>query len=343
MPARYSICVIPGDGIGSEVTSCAERVLEALAASGGPSFEFRHAAAGHQEYLRSGDALPQATIDAAKAADSVLVGAMDVAQLPPEATQPLRGLRRIFDVSASVRPAKSFPGVDIPAGEIDLVVVREVTQGYYSGIEWNAGPDSACGVRLITRAASMRTARIGFEQATKRRRKVTAIHKIGAQQLTDRVFLDAVATVAEEYPDVEYETRNVDACALEMVRWPEEFDVIVSTNAFGDILSDVAAGLAGGLGLSPSGCIGEEHAYFEPVHGTAPDIAGQGIANPIATILSAAFMLEHLGELESAAQIRSAVAATLAAGDVRTRDLGGTASSEEMTDALIAALAGRDA
>ena len=340
MPSReYSICVIPGDGIGPEVTGCARRVLETLGGSeGGPSFRFESYPAGADSYEASGESLPEATVAAAKAADSVLVGAMDVARLPSGVLQPLRTLRRTLDVGASVRPSRSFPGVEIPAGAIDAVVVREVTEGIYSGIEYNVGADGACSVRLITRQASTRTARIAFRQAMQRRRKVTAVHKIGALQVTDGLFLEAVAAVAEEFPEVEYETRNVDACALELVRWPEEFDVILATNTFGDILSDVGAALAGGLGLASSGCVGERWAYFEPVHGTAPDIAGKGIANPIATILSAALMLRHLEEPDAAERVEAAVAGLLASDGPRTGDLGGSASSSEVTDAIIARL-----
>ena len=337
---EYSICVIPGDGIGPEVTGCAQRVLEALAAADGPSCRFRSYPAGADAYEESGESLPEATIAAAKEADAVLVGAMDVARLPSGVLQPLRALRRTLDVGASIRPSRSFEGVEIPAGRIDAVVVREVTEGIYSGIEYNVGADGACSVRLITRKASTRTARIAFEQAMQRRKKVTAVHKIGALKVTDGLFLEAVAAVAEEFPEVEYETRNVDACALEMVRWPGEFDVILATNTFGDILSDIGAGLAGGLGLASSGCVGERWAYFEPVHGTAPDIAGKGVANPIATILSAALMLRHLDEHDAADRIEGAVAGLLASDGPRSADLGGSASSNEVTDAIIDRLTG---
>ncbi|MPZ88792.1 MAG: NAD-dependent isocitrate dehydrogenase [Nitriliruptorales bacterium] len=340
-PAPYSVCLIPGDGIGPEVVDCGRRVLAALAdGRGGPSFTFTRQAAGFDAYRQGGDSLPAAMLRAAEAADAVLVGAMDVARLPVDATQPLRALRRHFKVHASVRPARTFPGVPAPFGQIDAVVVREVTEGMYSGIEYRAGDHAACGVRMITRQASTRAARITFQQAAVRRRKVTAVHKIGALKLTDSIFLEAVERVAEEFPEVQLETRNVDACALELVRSPADFDVILATNAFGDILSDVAAGLAGGLGLAPSGCVGERRAYFEPVHGTAPDIAGQGVANPLATVLSAALMLRHLGERTAAEAIDASVADVLAAGGPRTRDLGGSAGSAEITDAVINALSG---
>ncbi len=191
---------------------------------------------------------------------------------------------------------------------------------------------------------------MAFEQATARQRapgashargRVTAVHKLGVFKLTDGLFLDTAAEVARDYPEIEFETRNIDACAMELVREPAHFDVILATNAFGDILSDIAAGLAAGLGLAASGCIGERWAYFEPVHGSAPDIAGKGVANPCATVLSAAMMLRHLGEDDSAEAIEGAVADALAAGAVRTGDLGGNATSEQMTDAIVAALKGR--
>jgi isocitrate dehydrogenase (NAD+) len=335
----YAICLIPGDGIGPEVVGCARRVLEALVTHpSGLSFMFEEHPAGHDSYRASDEALPAKTIAAAKAADGVLAGAMDVAAIPRQVPNPLSGLRRQLDVFANLRPARTFRGVPARSGEMNMMVVRENTEGIYSGIEYSAGPDAACGVRLITRKASTRVARAAFEQAMKRRRKVTAVHKLGALKLTDSLFLESVQSVADEFPEVEYETRNVDACALEMVQNPAHFDVILATNTFGDILSDIAAGLAGGLGLAPSGCFGEQFAYFEPVHGSAPDIAGRGIANPIATILSAAFMLRHLNEPKAATQIEQAVERVLEAGSPRTPDLGGSATSAEFTEALIEAL-----
>jgi isocitrate dehydrogenase (NAD+) len=264
----FRICLIPGDGIGPEVVGCAARALGALAErSANLRFEFEEHPAGNASYHASGEPLPAATVAAAKAADGVLAGAMDVAAIPTDVPSPLSSLRRQLDVFANLRPARTFRGVPTPMGELDLMVVRENTEGIYSGIEYSAGPDAACGVRLITRRASTRVARAAFDQALQRRRKVTAVHKLGALKLTDSLFLESVRSVADQFPEVEYETRNVDACALEMIRGPQRFDVILATNTFGDILSDVAAGLAGGLGLAPSGCFGERYAYFEPVHG----------------------------------------------------------------------------
>lgn len=336
MPKTYTICVLAGDGIGPEVTGSACEVLASLAEDGGPSFVFKHGVAGCDAFEKNGDAFPAATLELAKSADAVLVGAFDVARLPEEAVQPLHALRHEFDVHASVRPSRSFPGIPTRA-DIDVVVVREVTEGIYSGIEYRAGPDAACAVRVITRGASARTAEIAFQQASQRRRKVTAVHKLGALKLTDGLFLEACRDVARRYPDVTFETRNIDACALEMIRHPEDFDVILATNTFGDILSDVGAGLAGGLGLAPSSCIGARWAYFEPVHGTAPDIAGLGIANPLATILSTAMMLRYLGEPKSADAVEKAVEIVLEKGP-RTGDLGGKAKTVDITKAVIGAL-----
>ncbi len=338
MPRKnYTISLLPGDGIGPEVVASACEVLESLEKiDGAPSFSFVKQRVGADVFEETGESITDEIISACKNADAVFVGAMDVARLPLEARQPLQELRRRLEVGASIRPARTFPGVEARCSHIDTVVVREVTEGMYSGIEYSAGPDAACSVRLITRKASARTARIAFTEASKRRGKVTAVHKLGALKLTDSLFLEACREVGEAFPQIEFETRNIDACALEMIRHPEEFDVILATNTFGDILSDVAAGLACGLGLAPSGCIGERWAYFEPVHGTAPDIAGKGIANPLAAILSAAMMMRHLDEEQSANAIETAVAEILANGGPRTADLGGKATTVDVTKAIIA-------
>ncbi len=354
MAASYAICVLPGDGIGPEVTECARRVLDALAAAkvpgGGPSFTYDTRAAGHGTFLSDGHAMPEGTLDAAKAADAVLLGAMDVAAIPPGGGDPLGDMRIGLEVAASVRPSRAITGIASPSNDIDCMVVREVTEGLYSRIEYMVGDDAACAVRVVTRGASLKAARMAFAQAEARRQarqgtpnagkpaRVTAVHKIGVLKLTDGLFLDCAEEVAKDYPEIELETANIDACAMELVREPAHFDVILATNAFGDILSDIAAGLSAGLGLAASGCIGDRWAYFEPVHGTAPDIAGKGIANPCATILSAAMLLRYLGEDTSADAVETAVADVLAAGEVRTGDLGGRATSTEMTDAIIAAL-----
>ncbi|MFV2105525.1 isocitrate/isopropylmalate dehydrogenase family protein [Micromonospora sp. LOL_015] len=335
----YEICVIGGDGIGPEVTDCAEQVLRAAASvAGGPSLRFRHAPAGLDCYQRTGDPLPAETLAAARSADGVLLGALDVAGVPAGVPNPLRNLRRGLELVASLRPSRSFPGVPGAKPDVDLLIVREITEGLYSGRERPLdGGLGAVAERVVTRRASLRTAEVAFEQARSRRCSVTAAHKISALRLTDSVFLDAVAEVADRYPDVTYQTRNVDACALDLVCHPEQFDVIVTTNAFGDILSDVAAGTTGGIGLAASGCVGNTRSYFEPAHGTAPRRAGQARANPIATVLSAAMLVRQLGAAGVAERIELAVAAVLADGP-RTSDLGGSAGSVEMTNAIVAAL-----
>jgi isocitrate dehydrogenase (NAD+) len=351
MTKTHSICVLPGDGIGQEVTGCARRVLDALAALGGPSFDYDEREAGHGLFLKEGHAMPDSVMAAAKAADAVLLGAMDVAQIPPGGGDPLGDMRIGLEVAASIRPSRAIPGVDSPSDKIDCLVVREVTEGLYSREEYWVGEDAACAVRVITRKASMKTARMAFAQAEARKRareaagagtdkaaRVTAVHKIGVLKISDGLFLECAREVAADHPDIEFETMNIDACAMEMIRDPAHFDVILATNMFGDVLSDVGAGLACGLGLASSACIGDRWAYFEPVHGTAPDIAGKGIANPCATILSAVQMLHYLGEEEWAERVERAVLAVLGAGKVRTGDLGGSATSAEMTDAIIAAL-----
>lgn len=332
----YRIALLPGDGIGPEVVGAARRVLESL---GTPfprlGFEFVVAPIGLRALQAEGTPLSEGTLEIARDADAVLHGASDAAAIPADVPSPLGGLRRGLDAYANVRPARTYRGVSSRYADVDLIVVRENTEGLYSGIEYAPTPDVACAVRVITRQGSARVARKAFELARDRRRLVTAVHKLGGLPVTDGLWLDAVREVAAGFPDVRLETRNVDAAALEMVRHPEAFDVIVAENQYGDILSDIGAGLVGSLGLAPSGSYGDRWAYFEPVHGTAPDIAGRGVANPIATILAARMLLEHLGEREAADRVERAVAGVLADGTVRTPDLGGDGTTATMTDAII--------
>lgn len=336
----HSIVLLGGDGIGPEVVDCARRVLEHVAQSEpGLHLSFDTHAVGYGELQRSGSSLPAAAAEAARGADAVLFGAVDVARFPAGTTDALTSLRSLLDVSVSIRPSKSRPGVPGPGAPIDVLVVREITEGFYSGIEYPVGPDAACAVRVVTRDASRRAATVAFEEARKRDGRLAVLHKVGAFKLTDRLFFEAVDEVAADFPDVQHRFMNVDACAFDVVTRPESLDVILATNAFGDIVSDVAAGMAGGLGLAASACVGEKHAYFEPVHGTAPDLAGRGVANPLGAILSAAMMLRHLGEDAAADRVHRAVGQVLQDGVVRTGDLGGDATSEQMTDAVITELA----
>lgn len=333
---RYRIALLPGDGIGPEVVGAARQVLEGLASARlGLGFAFVEAPIGVTALKAEGIALSERTLELARSADAVLHGASDVAAIPAGVPSPLGGLRRGLDAYANVRPARAYPGVAAVQPDIDLVVVRENTEGLYSGIEYRATADVACAVRVISRQGSTRVARTAFELARTRRKLVTAVHKLGGLPISDGLWLESIRAVAAEFPDVRLETRNVDAAALEMIRHPAAFDVIVAENQYGDVLSDVGAAVAGGLGLAPSGSFGDRWAYFEPVHGTAPDIAGQGIANPIATILAARMLLEHLGEREAAARVERAVRGTLENSATRTPDLGGTATTAEVTRAVI--------
>ena len=329
-----TICLIPGDGVGQEVIPAAARVLAVIR----PDLSFVQADAGWDCFERCGTALPEATVAAVAAADATMFGAT---QSPSTVVagyrSPILALRKQFDLYANLRPtATLLPG----QSAVDLLIVRENTEGLYSGRERRDG-DTAIAERVITRAASERIARVAFEQARSRSDPprsrsplVTIVHKANVLKLTDGLFRECCLAVAAEYPDVEVNEMLVDAAAMWLVKDPSRFDVIVTTNLFGDILSDLAAGLVGGLGVAPSANVGAgQVAVFEPVHGSAPDIAGRGVANPIGAILSAALLLEHLGDGESAGRVARAVAETVAAGIV-TADLGGTANTREVTDAI---------
>jgi homoisocitrate dehydrogenase len=333
-----TICLIPGDGVGQEVIPAAESVLAALR----PDFSFMQADAGWDCFERCGTALPDATVAAVAAADATMFGAT---QSPSTVVagyrSPILALRKRFDLYANLRPtATMLPGQHA----VDLLIVRENTEGLYSGRERREG-DTAIAERVITRTASERIARVAFEQARKRSTlpahrspRVTIVHKANVLKLTDGLFRECCLAVATEYPDVAVNEMLVDAAAMWLVKDPGRFDVIVTTNLFGDILSDEAAGLVGGLGVAPSANVGAgQVAVFEPVHGSAPDIAGRGLANPVGAILSAALLLEHLGDGKSAGRVARAVFETVTAGIV-TADLGGTANTRQVTDAICSRL-----
>ena len=329
-----TICLIPGDGVGQEVIPAAARVLAVIR----PDLSFVQADAGWDCFERCGTALPEATVAAVAAADATMFGAT---QSPSTVVtgyrSPILALRKQFDLYANLRPtATLLPG----QSAVDLLIVRENTEGLYSGREHRDG-DTAIAERVITRAASERIARVAFEQARSRSTLhalrsplVTIVHKANVLKLTDGLFRECCLAVAAEFPDVVVDEMLVDAAAMWLVKDPSRFDVIVTTNLFGDILSDEAAGLVGGLGVAPSANVGAgQVAVFEPVHGSAPDIAGRGLANPIGAILSAALLLEHLGDGESAGRVARAVAETVAAG-IFTADLAGTANTRQVTDAI---------
>jgi 3-isopropylmalate dehydrogenase len=351
----FEIAVLPGDGIGIEVMSEALRVLSAaLPASAGETssvrLDFKQWPAGAEEYKRHGEPLPAGTLEACRRADAILLGAMglpDVRWPDGREIAPQIDLRETLDLYCGLRPLYLYHAADTPlkrcdAGEIDLLIVRESTEGLFSGRGSHHLPelDSAHDVLRVTRRSSERLFRAAFRLARQRRRHVTLVDK--ANVLPSMVFFRSVFDeVAKEFPDVETERLYVDAAALFLVQRPQSFDVIVTENMFGDILSDLAAALVGGMGMAPSADIGDDAAVFQPAHGTAPYIAGRGIANPVAMILSVAMMLqwlEHPATCAAAARIRNAVRAVMTDESARTPDLRGGLKTAEMTDLIIGQL-----
>jgi 3-isopropylmalate dehydrogenase len=319
-----TVLVVPGDGIGQEVVPAAVEVLEAVA-----DFEFIEGEAGDRVREERGEALPESTYRRASEADATLFGA--AGETAADVILPLREAVGSF---ANVRPARAYPGVDALRPETELVFVRENTEGVYAGIESEIDDGVTTLTRVVTDAASRQIAEYGFEYAAENGYDdVTVAHKANVMRTTDGRFLDSARAVADEGGH-EYETALMDALAMHLVLRPEEYGVIICPNLAGDMLSDLAAGLVGGLGLLPSANVGENNALFEPVHGSAPDIAGRGVANPAATILSGAMLLEHLGYGERAASVRVAVGGVLAGGP-QTPDLGGDASTEDVTAAVL--------
>jgi isocitrate dehydrogenase (NAD+) len=333
------VVLIPGDGIGPEVSAAAQEVV----AAAGVAIEWVTAHAGVDAAERFGDPLPEATLEAVRRYRVALKG--------PCTTPIGEGFRSInvrlrqgLDLFASVRPVRTLPGVTVPFDHVDLVVVRENTEGLYSGLEHVVVPGVIESLRIVTRAAAERIVRFAFELARREgRRRVTFCHKVDVLRLSDGLFLDAARAVAEAYPFIDFEERRIDNLCMELALDPSRFDVLVMENLFGDVISDLCAGLVGGLGLVPGANIGERYAVFEAVHGSAPDIAGKGVANPIAIIRSAALLLDHIGHREAARRVEAAVERTLAARRGLTRDLGGQGTTRSLTDAIIANLDGKAA
>jgi homoisocitrate dehydrogenase len=328
----HTICLIPGDGIGQEVVPEAVRVLEAT----GLKLEFIQAEAGWDTFQKTGNSVPEETLEKVKSSHATLAGAFTSPSKKVEGFYgAIRYMRRKLDLFANLRPAKTRP-VAGSFQNVDMLMVRENTEGLYVEKERRYG-DVAIADAVISGFASSRIANVALVQARKRRKSLAIIHKANVLPVTSGLFLETSLAAAKQYPDVQSYDIIVDAAAMKLVRTPEQFDVLVTTNLFGDILSDLMAGLVGGLGIAPSGNIGEKYAIFEPVHGSAPDIAGKGIANPTATILTSVMMLEHLGEYETAQRIDNAVNTVLSEGP-HTPDLGGKATTSELADAVIKAL-----
>jgi isocitrate dehydrogenase (NAD+) len=331
---RHHVTLIPGDGIGPEVT---EAVVEILAATG-VAIDWDRQDAGKTAFERTGHTLPPALLDSIRRTGVALKGPVGT-PIGEGFTSVNVGLRKTLDLYANLRPVKNFDGIDSRFSNVDLVIVRENTEDLYAGLEHQVVEGVVESLKIITSKASTRIARFAFDYArTHKRRAVTAIHKANIMKLSDGLFLECSRTVAREYPAIAYDERIVDAACMHLVMHPERFDVLLLPNLYGDIVSDLAAGLVGGLGLVPGANLGANAAVFEAVHGTAPDIAGQNVANPIALLLSAVMMLRHLGETSAATRVTNAVTGVLRQGRTRTRDLGGTASTSEFAQAVVNAL-----
>jgi isocitrate dehydrogenase (NAD+) len=329
------LVLIPGDGIGPEVTGAVQQVV----AAAGADIDWIIAPAGLDAAARLGDPLPESTLD--------LIRKHRVALKGPCTTPVGKGFRSInvklrqgLDLYASVRPVKTLPGVKTPFESVDLVVVRENTEGLYAGLEHLVVPGVVESIRVITRPAAERIVRYAFEHARNHgRRKVTFCHKADVMRMSDGLFLKCATEVADEFPFIEFDQKPIDNVCLELVLDPTKFDVLVMENLFGDVISDLCAGLVGGLGVVPGANLGSRYAVFEAVHGSAPDIAGKGLANPIACLRSAAMMLDHVGYRTAAEKIERSVMVTLEKRVGLTRDLGGDGTTETITRELVKNLA----
>ena len=323
---KYQIAVVPGDGIGREVMDATLMVLDSL----GIDFEYVYGEAGDECLERTGNALPQETLDIIRNADACLFGAAG-----ETAADVIVRIRQEMKMFANLRPVKSYPNTNSLCENIDFMIVRENTEGMYIADEEKYTDEGAVARRIITRKAEERIIDYAFRYATENgKSKVTAVHKANVLKKSDGLFREIFYEVAERYPDIATEDFYVDATAMYLITQPQNFEVIVTTNLFGDILSDEGAGLVGGLGLIPSANIGEDAALFEPVHGSAPDIAGQGKANPIAMMLSAVMMLRYISENEAADRFEAAILKVLNDANVLTGDLGGSASTTELAEAV---------
>lgn len=331
MKRKYKIGIIPGDGIGKDVIKAATIVLETVNDVAEEfTLEFSRMCAGDEAIAKYGNSYPQETIEGIKQTNAVLFGAAG----GPEASNVINGFRRGFDLYANVRPIKALPGTKALQPDTDLIVVRENTEGLYRRVGYIDG-DTYVNLRVFTKKGMERILRFCFKFAlTERRKKVTFVHKSGALIYTDKPMKEMFYRIAKEFPGIEAEDMSVDNCAMQIVMKAEKFDVILAESANGDILSDVGAGVIGGLGLVPGGNIGDSMAIFEPAHGSAPKYADKNIANPIAAILATKMMINYLGETEMALQIEESVKDVLREGKVLTFDLGGTSSTTELGEAI---------
>jgi isocitrate dehydrogenase (NAD+) len=332
--SKTTVTLIPGDGIGPEVSDAAVRVLDAACSD----LEWERHIAGAEALKKYGNPLPPEVLESIRRNCVALKG--------PITTEVGKGfksinvqLRQELDLYANLRPSRSLPSIPSKFENVDIVVVRENTEDLYSGLEHTVVPGVVESLKIITEKASLRIARFAFDYARRHgRKRVTAVHKANIMKLSDGLFLDCFRRVATEYPDIQADDKIVDNMCMQLVMRPEEWDVLLLENLYGDIVSDLCAGLVGGLGVVPGGNIGYDVAIFEAVHGSAPDIAGKGVANPLALIRSGIMMLYHLHKDEAAERVRAALRQVIVKQGIKTRDLGGEASTAEFTDAIVQAL-----
>jgi isocitrate dehydrogenase (NAD+) len=331
---RHKVTLIPGEGIGPEVAAATRRVLE----SAGVQIDWEEIAGRSDSSADQGKSVNKAAVESVRRNRVALKGPMATA-IAGGAPSVNVALRKTLDLYANLRPVKNVPGVKSHFANVDLILVRENTEDLYSGLEHEVVPGVVESLKIITERASTRIAKFAFEYATRHgRKKIHAIHKANIMKLSDGLFLRSVRAVAEQFPAIEYKELIVDNACMQIVMDPLQFDMLLLPNLYGDVMSDLAAGLVGGLGVVPSANIGDECAMFEAVHGTAPDIAGKGLANPTALLMSSVLMLDHLAERTAAERIQKALEKVYREGKHTTRDVGGKAGTEEFADAVIAAL-----
>lgn len=333
---KHTITLIPGDGIGPEIVGATVRTIEAT----GVEIEWETQIIGAYALEKYGTTIPEETIESIKRNKVALKGPL-ATPVGKGFTSVNVGLRKALDLYANVRPVKALPNVECRYPELDLVIVRENTEDLYAGLEHIVVPGVVESIKIITEKASTRIAKYAFEHARlMNRKKVTAMHKANIMKLSDGLFLECFYNMSKNYPEIEADDKIIDNACMQLVMRPEQFDVMVLENLYGDIVSDLCAGLIGGLGLAPGANIGEQGAVFEAVHGSAPDIAGQGIANPTAIMMSALLMLRHIGEMNAADSMENALMEVFKEGEVRTKDLGGTASTADFASAIIEKIRG---
>ena len=336
---KHTITLIPGDGIGPEIIAATVRIIEAT----GIDIEWETHILGAQAQEKYGTTIPESTIESIKRNKVALKGPQ-MTPIGKGFTSVNVGLRKALDLYANVRPIKTLPNVPSRYSGIDLVIVRENTEGLYSGLEHTVIPGVVESLKIVTEKATLRICRYAFEYARANgRKRVTCIHKANIMKLSDGLFLECFEKVAAEFPEIEADNKIVDNCCMQLVIKPEQFDMLVLENLYGDIVSDLCAGLIGGLGLAPGANIGEQGAVFEAVHGSAPDIAGQGIANPTAILMSGILMLRHLSETRAADQIQNAMLEVFADGKHLTKDLAGTAKTDDFARAIVEKMQASDA